>query len=60
MHLAKAGAGPLVVLCHGLPECWYSWRRQLAALVEYHIVFANIEYFSEIWAFVWRPQGPAA
>src|SRR5271166_7191381 len=32
MHLAEAGKGPLVALCHGFPECWYSWRHQLAAL----------------------------
>ena len=32
MHLAEAGAGPLVVLCHGFPESWYSWRHQLPAL----------------------------
>ena len=32
MHLAGAGAGPLVVLCHGCPELWYSWRHQLPAL----------------------------
>ena len=34
MHLAEQGAGPLVVLCHGFPESWYSWRHQLAALAE--------------------------
>ena len=34
MHLAEAGAGPLVLLCHGFPELWYSWRHQLAALAE--------------------------
>jgi len=32
MHIAEAGAGPLVVLCHGFPESWYSWRHQLRAL----------------------------
>jgi len=32
LHLAEMGEGPLVVLCHGFPECWYSWRHQLAAL----------------------------
>src|SRR5262249_41798396 len=32
MHLAEQGTGPLVVLCHGFPESWYSWRHQLAAL----------------------------
>jgi len=34
MHLAVQGAGPLVVLCHGFPESWYSWRHQLPALAD--------------------------
>jgi len=34
MHVAEAGAGPLVVLCHGFPESWYSWRHQLTALAD--------------------------
>jgi len=34
MHVAEAGQGPLVLLCHGFPECWYSWRHQLVALAE--------------------------
>lgn len=32
MHVALAGEGPTVLLCHGFPECWYSWRHQIAAL----------------------------
>jgi epoxide hydrolase A/B len=32
MHLAEQGEGPLVLLCHGFPESWYSWRHQLPAL----------------------------
>ena len=32
MHVAEAGDGPLVVLGHGFPELWYSWRHQLPAL----------------------------
>jgi pimeloyl-ACP methyl ester carboxylesterase len=32
MHIAESGAGPLVVLCHGFPESWYSWRHQLRKL----------------------------
>jgi pimeloyl-ACP methyl ester carboxylesterase len=32
MHVAEQGEGPLVVLCHGFPELWYSWRHQMAAL----------------------------
>ncbi|MFI0350555.1 alpha/beta fold hydrolase [Actinomadura sp. 9N407] len=40
MHVAEAGSGPLVLLLHGFPECWYSWRHQLVALAEagYHAV----------------------
>ncbi|WP_067485111.1 alpha/beta fold hydrolase [Actinomadura hibisca] len=34
MHVAEAGQGPLVLLLHGFPECWYSWRHQLTALAE--------------------------
>jgi pimeloyl-ACP methyl ester carboxylesterase len=32
LHFAEQGEGPLVVLCHGFPESWYSWRHQLPAL----------------------------
>jgi len=32
MHIAEAGQGPLVLLLHGFPESWYSWRHQLTAL----------------------------
>jgi len=40
MHIAEAGRGPLVLLLHGFPECWYSWRHQLTALADagYHAV----------------------
>jgi pimeloyl-ACP methyl ester carboxylesterase len=34
MHVAECGDGPLVLLCHGWPELWYSWRHQLKALAE--------------------------
>jgi len=32
IHIAEQGSGPLVLLCHGFPESWYSWRHQLSAL----------------------------
>jgi pimeloyl-ACP methyl ester carboxylesterase len=32
LHVAEQGEGPLIILCHGFPECWYSWRYQLQAL----------------------------
>jgi epoxide hydrolase 4 len=35
LHYARAGFGEkLVVLLHGFPECWYSWRHQLLALAQ--------------------------
>ena len=32
MRLAEMGNGPLVLLAHGWPESWYSWRHQLVGL----------------------------
>ncbi|MEP6884894.1 MAG: alpha/beta hydrolase [Gammaproteobacteria bacterium] len=32
VHYVEAGNGPLVLLCHGFPEGWYSWRDQLSAI----------------------------
>ncbi len=32
IHIAEQGNGPVVLLCHGFPESWYSWRHQLNAL----------------------------
>jgi pimeloyl-ACP methyl ester carboxylesterase len=40
LHIAEAGEGPLVLLLHGWPESWYSWRHQFAPLAEagFHVV----------------------
>ncbi|MCL3818625.1 alpha/beta fold hydrolase [Aeromicrobium wangtongii] len=34
LHIAESGPedGPCVILCHGFPESWYSWRHQLQSL----------------------------
>ena len=32
IHYVEQGRGPLVLMCHGFPESWYSWRHQLPAL----------------------------
>ena len=32
LHCAEMGQGPLVLLLHGFPECWVSWRNQMPAL----------------------------
>jgi pimeloyl-ACP methyl ester carboxylesterase len=40
MHYVAAGSGPLLLLLHGFPEFWYSWRHQFAALSPYFRVVA--------------------
>ncbi len=49
LHLAEAGEGPLVLLCHGFPESWHSWRSQLKALAEagYHAVAPDMRGYGE-------------
>ncbi|MGB2695147.1 MAG: alpha/beta hydrolase [Dehalococcoidia bacterium] len=44
MHIAEAGEGPLVLLLHGFPESWYSWRHQLPALAAagYHAIAPDV------------------
>jgi pimeloyl-ACP methyl ester carboxylesterase len=32
IHFVEAGEGPLVLLVHGFPESWYSWRHQIPAI----------------------------
>jgi len=32
LHVVEAGEGPLVLMVHGFPELWYSWRFQLPAI----------------------------
>ncbi len=34
MYFVEEGEGPLVLLCHGFPESWYSWRHQISPLAE--------------------------
>jgi pimeloyl-ACP methyl ester carboxylesterase len=34
MHVAEAGEGTPVILCHGFPHLWYSWRAQIPVLAE--------------------------
>lgn len=39
IHYAEAGDGPLVVMIHGFPDFWYSWRHQMEGLQDgYHVV----------------------
>jgi pimeloyl-ACP methyl ester carboxylesterase len=48
-HLAEQGTGPLVLLCHGFPESWYSWRHQLNALADagFHAVAPDMRGYGQ-------------
>jgi pimeloyl-ACP methyl ester carboxylesterase len=49
MHIAEQGSGPTVLLCHGFPELWYSWRHQLAALAAagFHAVAPDMRGYGQ-------------
>ncbi len=49
IRVAEAGSGPLVLLLHGFPESWYSWRHQLPALAAagYHAVAPDQRGYGE-------------
>ena len=40
IHYATVGEGPLVVMIHGFPDFWYSWRHQMNALKDNYKVVA--------------------
>src|SRR5438067_3316767 len=47
LHYAEIGAGPLVVLLHGFPECWYMWRNLLPRLAErFHVVAPDMRGYN--------------
>jgi len=43
-HVAEAGDGPLVLLLHGFPQFWWSWRHQLAGVADagFRVVAADL------------------
>ncbi len=42
LHAAEAGEGPLVLLLHGFPQFWWSWRSQLADLADAGVALATL------------------
>jgi pimeloyl-ACP methyl ester carboxylesterase len=48
LHYVEAGEGPLVVLLHGFPAFWYSWREQIAPLVKagFHVVAPDLRGYN--------------
>lgn len=49
LHWVEAGEGPLVVLLHGFPEFWYSWRHQIPALAAagYRVVAPDMRGYND-------------
>lgn len=58
LHWVEAGEGPLVVLLHGFPEFWYSWRNQIPALVRagHRVIAPDLRGYNESS----KPAGIAA
>ena len=48
LHYAECGSGDdLVILLHGFPECWYSWRHQMPVLGQrYHVVAPDMRGYN--------------
>ncbi len=49
MHYVTRGEGPLIVLLHGFPEFWYSWRHQIPFLAEhgYTVVAPDLRGYND-------------
>jgi pimeloyl-ACP methyl ester carboxylesterase len=49
LHYVTQGRGPLIVLMHGFPEFWYSWRYQIPFLAEhgYTVVAPDLRGYNE-------------
>ena len=49
LHIAEQGTGPLVILIHGFPESWYSWRNQLPAVANagFHAVAPDMRGYGQ-------------
>jgi epoxide hydrolase 4 len=49
MHYVTQGSGPLIVLLHGFPEFWYSWRYQIPFLAEhgYTVVAPDLRGYND-------------
>lgn len=49
LHVVEKGSGPLVLLLHGFPEFWYSWRHQITFLANhgYHAVAPDLRGYGD-------------
>jgi pimeloyl-ACP methyl ester carboxylesterase len=47
IHYASLGSGPLIVMIHGFPDYWYTWRSQMEALAaEYQCVAVDLRGYN--------------
>jgi epoxide hydrolase 4 len=48
IHYVTVGEGPLVVMLHGFPDYWYTWRKQMPEIAKSHQVVAiDLRGFNE-------------
>lgn len=49
LHMVEQGTGPLVLLLHGFPEFWYSWRHQITFLANqgYRVIAPDLRGFGD-------------
>ena len=48
IHYAALGEGPLVVMIHGFPDFWYSWKHQMDGLAgEYRVVAMDLRGYNK-------------
>jgi epoxide hydrolase 4 len=47
IHYASIGKGPLIVMIHGFPDFWYTWRNQMVALAPlFHVVALDLRGYN--------------
>ncbi|XP_068650633.1 uncharacterized protein [Aristolochia californica] len=49
MHVAEQGTGPTLLLIHGFPELWFSWRNQITQFAKhgYHVVAPDMRGYGD-------------
>ena len=49
LNIAEQGEGPLVLMLHGFPESWYSWRHQIPAVADagFHAVAPDMRGYGK-------------
>ncbi|XP_006884985.1 PREDICTED: bifunctional epoxide hydrolase 2 [Elephantulus edwardii] len=49
LHFVELGTGPVVCLCHGFPESWFSWRYQIPALAQagYRVIALDMKGYGD-------------